>query len=150
MNQETINNNQYRFAYIQSSWHKAIVDNGKAGFLEKFKELGLPTECIDFYQLPGALEIPLKCKQLGQLNKYDLIIAAGFVVDGGIYRHEFVASAVIDGLMSVQLELGIPILSMVLTPHDFDDSAERNDFFQKHFIIKGHEVADAAYAVLTA
>lgn len=149
MNQETIKNNHYRIAFIQSSWHEAIVNNGKAGFLERFKELGQSTERVDFYQLPGALEIPLKCKQLSQTNKYDLVIAAGFVVDGGIYRHDFVASAVIDGLMSVQLELGIPILSMVLTPHDFDDSAERNEFFLKHFIIKGHEIADAAFAVLT-
>ena len=128
MNQGSINKKHYRIAFIQSSWHEAIVEKGKEGFLEKFKELGLSTELVDFYQLPGALEIPLKCKQLSQANKYDLIIATGFVVDGGIYRHDFVASAVIDGLMSVQLELGIPILSMVLTPHDFDDSKERNEF----------------------
>ena len=148
MNQKSTNNNLFRIAFIQSSWHAAIVENGKVGFLERYKELGLAAELVDFYQLPGALEIPLKCKQLCQTNNYDLVIAAGFVVDGGIYRHDFVASAVIDGIMSVQLETGIPILSMVLTPHDFDDSKERNDFFQNHFIIKGHEIADAAHAVL--
>ncbi|MBN4075148.1 MAG: riboflavin synthase subunit beta [SAR86 cluster bacterium] len=149
MNQNINQRKPYRIAFIQSSWHEAIVKKGKEGFLEKFKEFGLSTKLVDFYQLPGALEIPLKCKQVCETNKYDLVIAAGFIVDGGIYRHDFVASAVLDGIMNVQLELGIPILSMVLTPHDFDDSKARNDFFQKHFIIKGQEIADAAHALLT-
>jgi len=38
---------------------------------------------------------------------------------------------------------------MVLTPHSFDDSEQRNKFFQDHFIIKGHEIADAAHAILS-
>lgn len=149
MNQSSINNKQYRIAFIQSSWHESIVEKGKAGFLEKFTNLGLSTEAIDFYQLPGALEIPFKCKQVCESNNYDLVIAAGFIVDGGIYRHDFVANAVLTGMMDVQLELGIPILSMVLTPHNFDDSEERNKYFRNHFIIKGHEIADAACALLS-
>ena len=36
------------------------------------------------------------------------------MVNGGIYRHEFVAAAVIDGLMRVQIESEVPILSAVL------------------------------------
>ena len=39
------------------------------------------------------------------LDRYvDPGVAAGFVVNGGIYRHEFVADAVISGLMRVQLD----------------------------------------------
>ena len=38
------------------------------------------------------------------------------VVNGGIYRHEFVADAVINGLMRVQLETDVPVISAVLTP----------------------------------
>jgi len=150
MNQESVNATHYRIAFIQSSWHKAIVEKGKVGFLERFSNLGLSTLPVDFYQVPGALEIPLKCKQTCETNNYDLVIAAGFVVDGGIYRHDFIASAVLNGIMDVQLKQDIQILSMVLTPHNFDDSKERNDFFQNHFIIKGHEIADAALAVLSA
>jgi 6,7-dimethyl-8-ribityllumazine synthase len=149
MSQPSTQNKQYRIAFIQSSWHEAIVEQGKRGFLEKFNSLGLSSKLVDFYSLPGALEIPLKCKQVCEANNYDLVIAAGFVVDGGIYRHDFVASAVLNGIMKVQLELGTPILSMVLTPHSFDDSEQRNKFFQDHFIIKGHEIADAAHAILS-
>ena len=48
--------------------------------------------------------------------RYDAIIAMGLVVDGGIYAHEFVGQAVINGLMRVQLASGISVLSAVLTP----------------------------------
>lgn len=137
-----------RIAFIQSSWHKDIVDQGKLGFLERIDELDISPELVDFFELPGAFEIPLKCKQLCKTQKYSAIVAAGFVVDGDVYRHEFVAQAVISGLMQVQLELETPIISVVLTPKDFDDSIERIDFFIGHFRLKGIEAANALKAVI--
>lgn len=66
--------------------------------------------------MTGAFEIPLHTRRLAESGSYDAIVAAGLVVDGGIYRHEFVAEAVIGGLMQVQLETGVPVISAVLTP----------------------------------
>lgn len=59
---------------------------------------------IDFFEVPGVFEIPLQAKLLAKSGRYACIVAAGFVVDGGIYRHEFVSEAVINGLMQLQLE----------------------------------------------
>ena len=73
-----------------------------------------------------------------------------FVVNGGIYRHEFVAQAVLDGMMSVQLATGVPVLSAVLTPHNFHDSAEHHRFFFDHFRVKGREAAGACVEILKA
>ena len=46
-------------------------------------------------------------------------MAAGLIVDEGIYCHEFVSTAVIDGLMRVQLDTSVPVFSAALTPQDF-------------------------------
>ena len=70
------------------------------------------------------------------------------MVDGGIYRHDFVATAVIDGLMRVQLDHGVPVFSAVLTPHHFHEHAEHREFFKAHFTLKGKEVADACLRTL--
>ncbi len=67
----------------------------------------------------------------------------GLVVDGGIYRHEFVADTVIKALMDVQLRTEVPVFSAVLTPQQFHETAAHVDFFRKHFAIKGIEVAEA-------
>ena len=53
------------------------------------------------------------------------------------------AEAVVSGLMSVQLETDVPVLSVVLTPMNFHDSQEHQRFFAEHFVVKGTEAARA-------
>src|SRR5437899_1553898 len=100
-----------RFAFVQSCWHRKIVDQGRDAFLNEMASGGVPPAAIDLYEVPGAFEIPLHAKLLARGGRYAAIVACGFVVDGGIYRHEFVAHAVINALMAVQLEVEIPVIS---------------------------------------
>jgi hypothetical protein len=93
--------------------------------------------------VPGSFEIPLQAKILAKSGRYAAIVAAGLVVDGGIYRHDFVAHAVITGLMQVQLDTEVPVLSAVLTPQHFHEHEEHRQFFHAHFVVKGQEAARA-------
>lgn len=130
-----------RIAFVQACWHKDIVDQAKQGFSAEAQKLGLDPTLVDYFELGGAYEIPLFAKQLALTGRYAGIIAAGLVVDGGIYRHEFVAQAVIEGLMQVQLDTGVPLFSVVLTPHHFHGGPEHHDYFHAHFVLKGQEAA---------
>lgn len=132
-----------RIAFIQASWHKDIVDQCRIGFTEEMAKLGWPLESIDFFEVPGAFEIPLHAKVLAQSGKYAGIVASGLVVDGGIYRHDFVATAVISALMQVQLDTTVPVFSAVLTPHHFHSHDEHQQYFHAHFLVKGREAAQA-------
>jgi 6,7-dimethyl-8-ribityllumazine synthase len=145
MNQSEPNStkNRYRFAFIQSLWHREIVDQGREAFLAEMARCNVPRKQIDIYEVPGAFEIPLQAKLLAQSGRYDAVVACGFVVDGGIYRHEFVAHAVITGLMNVQLEVEVPVISAVLTPQQFHEHPDHMGFFRQHFITKGKEAAAA-------
>ena len=71
-------------------------------------------------------------------------------MDGGIYRHEFVAEAVIGGLMQVQMETGTPVISAVLTPHHFHEHETHQAFFSEHFVVKGVEAARATADTIAA
>jgi 6,7-dimethyl-8-ribityllumazine synthase len=137
-----------RIAFIQASWHKDIVDRCRDSFLVEIAKLGIAVERIDIIAVPGAFEIPLQAKLLARTGRYAAIVGAGLVVNGGIYRHEFVAQAVISGLMQVQLETEVPVLSAVLTPHHFHDHAEHHRFYFDHFVVKGQEVARACAATI--
>lgn len=139
-----------RFAFIQSCWHLEVVNQGRDAFLAEMARNQVPREAIDLFQVPGAFEIPLHAKLLARTGRYDAIIACGFVVDGGIYRHEFVAEAVIQGLMAVQLETGVPVISAVLTPQHFHEHAEHRRFFTEHFVVKGTEAAAACLGTLAS
>jgi len=138
-----------RFAFVQSCWHREIVDQGRDAFLGEMASGGVPPSAIDLYEVPGAFEIPLHAKLLARSGRYAAVVACGFVVDGGIYRHEFVAHAVIDGLMAVQLEVGVPVISAVLTPQQFHEHAEHQAFFRDHFRVKGKEAALACLRTVT-
>jgi 6,7-dimethyl-8-ribityllumazine synthase len=142
MNQ-TNQNQTKRYAFIQARWHSDIVDQGRKGFLTEMERRSVRPEAIDVFDVPGAFEIPLRAKLLAKTGRYAAIVACGFVVDGGIYRHEFVAEAVISGLMSVQLETEVPVISAVLTPQNFHEHAEHKRFFTEHFLVKGAEAAKA-------
>jgi 6,7-dimethyl-8-ribityllumazine synthase len=137
-----------RIAFIQSCWHKEIVDQCRLAFVVELRRLGQPEALIDFFQVPGVFEIPLQAKLLARTSRYVAIVAAGFVVDGGIYRHEFVSDAVICGLMRIQLETDVPIISVVLTPQRFHEHEEHKRFFHEHFVVKGTEAAKACAATI--
>lgn len=138
-----------RVAFIQSSWHADIVDRCRDSFATQLGKLGIDAGRVDFFTVPGAFEIPLQAKLLAKSGRYSAIVGAGFVVNGGIYRHEFVAQAVISGLMQVQLETEVPVLSAVLTPHHFHEHGEHQKFYFDHFVVKGIEVANACAQTLS-
>lgn len=133
-----------RYAFIKAGWHADIVDRALVGF----KEI-IPADQIDVFDVPGAFEMPLAAKQLAETGKYTAIAAAALVVDGGIYRHDFVAQAVVSGLMQAGLETGVPVLSVSLTPHHFQETDHHMTIYREHFVTKGREAAQAALKIGT-
>ena len=131
-----------RFAFIKARWHADIVDRALDGFCEI-----IPAASVDVFDVPGAFEMPLLARDLAASGRYLAVAAAAFVVDGGIYRHEFVAQAVVDGLMRAGLDTGVPVLSVSLTPHNYQETDHHREIFRAHFVEKGREAARAALMI---
>ncbi|MDP5219697.1 6,7-dimethyl-8-ribityllumazine synthase [Ruegeria sp. 2205SS24-7] len=132
-----------RYAFVKANWHSDIVDRA----LDGFQEL-IPAAQIDVYDVPGAFEMPLLARDLAQTGQYAAIACAAFVVDGGIYRHDFVAQAVVDGLMRAGMDSGVPVLSVSLTPHHYQETDHHNAIYRAHFVEKGREAAQAALGII--
>ncbi len=131
-----------RYAFIKAQWHADIVDQALVGFTQ-----AIPADQVDVFDAPGAFEMPLLAQELAKTGKYAAIACAAFVVDGGIYRHDFVAQAVVDGLMRVGLDTGVPVLSVSLTPHQYQETDHHNAIYRDHFVQKGQEAASAALMI---
>ncbi len=123
-----------QYAFIKANWHSEIVNQALTGFMEI-----IPESQIDVFDVPGAFELPLIARDLARTGKYAAVIAAALVVDGGIYRHQFVAQA---GMNS-----DIPVLSVSLTPHQFQETEHHINIYKDHFELKGREAAHAALSV---
>ncbi len=136
-------NTKPKIAFIKARWHSDIVDRAYDGFMTQADAWDVVA-----FDVPGAFEMPLLAQRLAGSGDYAAVVCAALVVDGGIYRHDFVAAAVVDGLMRVQLDTGVPVFSVSLTPHHFQPTAEHVAFFSEHFIKKGAEAAEAVAQVL--
>ena len=71
-----------RIAFVHALWHREIVER---------------------FETPGAFEIPLHAQTLARTGRYAAVVAAAFVVNGGIYRHEFVAETVVAATITAHI-----------------------------------------------
>ncbi len=136
-------NSKTKIAFIKARWHADIVDRAYDGFMKHANQWQ-----VDAFDVPGAFEMPLLAKRLAASGDYGAVVCAALVVDGGIYRHDFVAAAVVNGLMQAQMDTGVPVFSVSLTPHHFQPTAEHITFYTEHFVKKGGEAAAAVAQVL--
>ncbi|APE42068.1 riboflavin synthase subunit beta [Sulfitobacter alexandrii] len=132
-----------RFAFVKARWHADIVDRAYDGFAEV-----TGPDRVDAFDVPGAFELPLLAQKLARQGDFAAIACAAFIVDGGIYRHDFVAASVVDGLMRVGLETGVPVLSVALTPHQYQETAHHDAIYRDQFVVKGREAARAALDIV--
>ena len=137
-----------KVAFIRARWHSEIVDQAYEGFKAQAVALGFEADNIEVFDAPGAFEMPFIAKTLAEEKAFDAIVAAAWVVDGGIYRHDFVASAVVDGLIQAQMTTGTPVFSVSLTPHQYQETDFHNETYIQHMYKKGHEAAGAVAAQL--
>ena len=91
-------------AWIAASWHADVVARAYEGFTAEWARLpaqGAEPAPVQHFTVPGAFEIPLLAQRLARSGRFAAVVACALVVDGGIYRHDFVAPAVVDALMRV-------------------------------------------------
>ena len=143
------NLNGKKIGFIKAGWHADIIEQGLNSFVANLEKAGIAKNSIDIIEVAGSLEIPLQAKKMAETGNYAIIACGGFIINGGIYHHEYVNHAVIDGMMRVGLDTGVPILSMVLTPLNFHQTEQHHKFFFDHFVIKGKELAAACLKTLS-
>ena len=137
-----------KIAILSASWNVNIVQAAEDHFIKAMKEQGYDESQIEVFKVPGSLEIPLAGKMALE-NGFDIAVGIGFVVNGGIYRHEFVGHTVVQSILDVQLATNKPFLSVVLTPQAFnEDLVVYEEMFVKHMEVKGREAANACARML--
>jgi len=80
---------------------------------------------VTIVSVPGALEAPLVLQQMAVSDAYDALIALGAVIRGETYHFEIVANESARGIMSVQLDTGIPVANGILTTENDDQATAR-------------------------
>ena len=126
-----------RIGIVVARFNAEIGDGLLASCTAELTKLGVAVDDVTIVSVPGALEAPLVLQQMAVSDSYDALIALGAVVRGETYHFEIVANESARGIMSVQLDTGIPIANGILTTEDDDQATAR-------MAQKGADCADVA------
>ena len=130
---------------IKTEWNAAVV-----GALEEGCKIVLQENNISFtvLEVPGAFEIPFAVKSFTDNsvgNAPDAFIALGCIIRGETPHFEFISQGVTQGIMQLNITLGIPVIFGVLTVNDQMQADERIGGRHGH---KGKEAAVAAIKMI--
>ena len=99
---------------------KALLDSARA-------EIARAGANAEFFEVAGALEIPLALQWLAQSKRFDALAAIGAVIRGDTYHFEVVSNESARGVMDVALEFGLPVANGILTTDNEKQALERKD-----------------------
>ena len=112
-----------RIGIVVGRFNQDIGDGLLSACTAELLKLGVASRDIQVVTVPGALEIPLALQKLASTGRFDALVALGAVIRGETYHFEVVSNQSADGVMTVQLDTGLPIANGILTTDD-DDQAE--------------------------
>jgi 6,7-dimethyl-8-ribityllumazine synthase len=114
-----------RFAILCARFNSFITDQLLSGALDALKRSGAAEQDIEIVRVPGAWELAIAAKAAAKYKQPDAIIALGAVIRGDTPHFDYVAGQAASGLMSVQLETGIPVAFGVLTTNTAEQASDR-------------------------
>ncbi len=126
-----------RVGIVVARFNRAIGDGLLASCTAELARLGVRDSDIRIVTVPGALEVPLALQKLANTGNFDALVALGAVIRGDTYHFEIVANQSASGILSVQLDTGIPVANGILTTEN-DEQAE------SRMMQKGADCAAAA------
>ncbi len=126
-----------RIGIAMARFNRDVGEGLLSGCTAALRKHGVADESVLIVSVPGALELPLVLQRLAHSGRFDALVALGAVIRGETYHFEVVSNESASGIMSVQLDTGIPIANGVLTT-ETDEQAE------VRMAQKGAECAEAA------
>ena len=136
-----------RIGLLASRFNEAVTTRLLAGAEACLKDRGIPRERTDVLWVAGAWELPVVARGLLAAGGYDALCALGAVVRGETPHFDFIAGETARGLMTLQVEFGVPVGFGVLTCNSMDQAMARAGGAAGN---KGFEAMDAALGAALA
>ena len=130
-----------RICVVVSRWNEFVTRKLLEGALITLREKGLTEASITTAWVPGAFEVPTAAKWAAESGRFDAVVCLGAVIRGETAHFEYVAGGAAEGIRTVSLATGVPIIFGVLTVDSVEQALSRTGGKDGH---KGSESALAA------
>jgi 6,7-dimethyl-8-ribityllumazine synthase len=114
-----------RLVVVYSRFNAPVIEKLVLGAKNKLVALGFDAAAVPFYDVPGAVEIPLVAQRLARSKKYDAIICLGAVIRGETSHYDYVCDQVSMGCQKVMLEEDLPVVFGILTTENSEQAFAR-------------------------
>jgi 6,7-dimethyl-8-ribityllumazine synthase len=114
-----------RVAIAVARFNSFITERLLAGALDGLRRHGVAEGDITIVRVPGAWELPVTVKALGESGKYDGIISLGAVIRGDTPHFDYVAGEAAKGVGQVMVSTGVPVAFGVLTTNTLEQAVDR-------------------------
>lgn len=114
-----------RVGIVASRFNEAVVDRLVEGAVDALVRHGALPSDLHVAWVPGAWELPVAARRMGETGRFDAIVALGAVVRGATPHFDYVAGEAARGCSAVGREFGLPVAFGVLTTDTWEQAVER-------------------------
>jgi len=134
-----------KVAIVAARFNADIADELLAGCVKRLSELGVTTDRLFVFRVPGAFELPSAASMCARQNRFSAVIAIGCVIRGDTPHFEYVAGNCAQGLTLVGINHSMPVIFGVLTTNTHQQALDRAGGAHGH---AGISAADAAVEMI--
>jgi 6,7-dimethyl-8-ribityllumazine synthase len=111
-----------RYAIALARFYEELAVRLERGARAAFAEAGLTPEV---FSVPGAFELPLAASYAAASGRFEGVACLGAVIRGETDHYDYVCAETARGLMTVQLQTGVPCAFGVLTCESMEQALQR-------------------------
>lgn len=123
--EKDLNGAGLRVGIVMSRFNIEVSEGLLAACTVTLTKHGVAEPDMVIVTVPGALEIPITLQKMAATGEFDALVALGAVIRGETYHFEVVSNESAGGVMTVELDTGIPIANGILTTETDDQALAR-------------------------
>ena len=112
-----------RYAIAVARFYEELAERLERGARAAFAEAGVEPEAL---YVPGAFELPLAASYAARSGRFAGVACLGAVIRGETDHYDLVCAQAARGVMSVQLDTGVPCAFGVLTCETMEQALARS------------------------
>ena len=112
------------YAIAVGRFYEELSERLVAGALTAFSQAGHTD--VEVFDVPGAYELPLAASYAARSGRFAGVVCLGAVIRGETDHYDFVCAETARGVMTVQLETGVPCAFGVLTCATMEQALARS------------------------
>jgi 6,7-dimethyl-8-ribityllumazine synthase len=114
-----------RFGVVVSRFNEFISMRLLEGAMDCLRRHGAGDDDITVVWVPGAFDIPVLAKRMGDSGAYDAIVCLGAVIRGETPHFDFVASEAAKGVAHAAMQTGVPTVFGIVTAETLEQAIDR-------------------------